>query len=523
MKAMKLGTSLLLSFLLVSLISLAAGLFGLFQLQRVAAADKALYQDWVLALSAVVDFGTSVNRIRGNTMLSISLSSPEDIALQKKKVEARKGALDKATALYETTIHESSDRALYDSYDRLERDFFAAADRIFVLIGENKREEAVAFVLGPFTTTLDALNKTVDEITTFNVEGAKQAAEANARVAAAAGLGTLGIVVLAAITALLVGLILRRSIFGQLGTEPVEIRDIATRMAEGDFAIEFEGRSEARGAFASIKDMSERLAGIVGALQISTSQVAGGSDHISATAQQISQGASEQAASAEEMLASIETMAANIRGNDENARATETLALKAARDAEEGGTAVASTVAAMKRIASSISIIEEIARQTNLLALNAAIEAARAGEAGKGFAVVASEVRKLAERSQKAAGEIGLVSKQSVDVAVKAGEVLQRIIPDVRRTSELMQEIAAASGEQGAAAEQVGEAVAELEKVIQGNAASAEELASAAEELSGMAASLKDSIAFFRVGSGAGEGGVRTEASAKGRRLALRS
>jgi methyl-accepting chemotaxis protein len=89
----------------------------------------------------------------------------------------------------------------------------------------------------------------------------------------------------------------------------------------------------------------------------------------------LSQTASEQAASVEETTSSLEQMSASITQNAENGRQTEQMAVKGAKDAEEGGRAVSETIEAMRAIAEKISIIEEIAYQTNLLALNAAIEA----------------------------------------------------------------------------------------------------------------------------------------------------
>jgi aerotaxis receptor len=249
----------------------------------------------------------------------------------------------------------------------------------------------------------------------------------------------------------------------------------------------------------AINTMSGNLSSIVTDVRTASYELSSFSEELDANAKNVSQASSDQAANMEEASASIEQMSESIKNNTENAKITEEMSSKAAKEAVEGGEAVTQTVAAMNQIAGRIGIIDDIAYQTNLLALNAAIEAARAGEYGKGFAVVAAEVRKLAERSQLASQEIGELASGSVQLAEKAGKLLNEMVPSINKTSDLVQDISVASEEQSSAVGQIQNAMNQLNQITQQNASATEELADAADKMSGQAAHLQQSMAFFRV------------------------
>jgi len=283
-----------------------------------------------------------------------------------------------------------------------------------------------------------------------------------------------------------------------------DVQRVMGAMEQGDMTQTI--AKQYQGDFATLKEainntiakLSETISQIITAADA----LSNASGQVSATAQSLSQSSSEQAASVEETTASLEQMTASVSQNTENAKVTDNMASKAAKEAGEGGEAVGKTVDAMKSIADKIGIIDDIAYQTNLLALNAAIEAARAGEHGKGFAVVAAEVRKLAERSQVAAQEIGQLAGSSVKMAEQAGSLLKEMVPTIQKTSDLVQEIASASEEQSSGVGQINNAMGQLNKATQQNASASEELAATAEELGGQAGQLQQLMGFFSVDGG---------------------
>ena len=287
-----------------------------------------------------------------------------------------------------------------------------------------------------------------------------------------------------------------------------EVVHMLEALAEGDLSKRITNDHE--GMFGAVRDASnttaEKLSQTIAGVRSAAEALGSASSELSATAQNLSSSASTQAASVEKTSASVEEMNASISQNTENAKVTDSMASKAAKEADQGGIAVRETVTAMKQIANKIGIIDDIAYQTNLLALNAAIEAARAGEHGKGFAVVATHVRKLAERSQVAAHEIGELATNSVAMAERAGKLLDEIVPGINKTSDLVQEITAASMEQSVGVNQINEAMDRLNQITQQNASASEELASTAEEINSEAEELAQLMTFFKLAENSNQG-----------------
>jgi methyl-accepting chemotaxis protein len=299
---------------------------------------------------------------------------------------------------------------------------------------------------------------------------------------------------------------------------------LEARRQERMWALIFSGLAWA-GALAIVflitRSITRPLAAASVELANSSREVVAASGQLAGSSQSLSQGATEQAASLEETSASMEEMASMTRRNADNSQQAATLMGEVDARVQVSNQSLGDMVAAMasiqessKQVAKIIKTIDEIAFQTNILALNAAVEAARAGEAGMGFAVVADEVRNLAQRSAQAARDTTALIETAIAKAQdgtrkveQVAESIAGITDGITSVKGLVEEVSLASRQQAKGIDQVSQAIAQMEKVTQTTAATAEESAAASEELNAQA---EGSMAVIRqlealIGGGGGE------------------
>ena len=261
-------------------------------------------------------------------------------------------------------------------------------------------------------------------------------------------------------------------------------------------------------SFLIVRGITRVLSSAITGLNQGAFQVAAASEEISKSSQFLAQGACEQAASIEQTSASLEEVSSMTRSNARTAVQANEFIQTTNTETENANESMDVLILSMTEISKAgeetakiIKTIDEIAFQTNLLALNAAVEAARAGEAGAGFAVVAEEVRNLAMRAALAAGstaelieDITKKVTEGTDRVSKTHAAFARVAEGSKKLVALMGEITVASNEQAQGLEQVNVAVSEMDKVVQHNAANAEQSASASEELSVQAQQMKSMV-----------------------------
>lgn len=446
---------------------------------------------------------------------TLILLKAEDLrSVEARKIQFARQQYDLSWDALQKHIPSEQGAAIRTKIDRAKKLTREATNKMLEQINKDKEADAVNTLLKevmPLTQSwLDALHENIDLQKKYNEEDFNVAQEAYKF-----GQIELGLSLLFAIAvSVAISWFLSRSILRQLGAEPVEVVNVANRVANGDLTQRIDLRSDDQSSVMyAMRQMQQNLTKIVLNVRDGSQSVASASTQIAQGNEDLSVRTEQQASALEETAASMEELGSTVTRNADNARQANVLVQATCNMANQNGSVLKQLVSTMQEIEQSskmigniIGLIDGIAFQTNILALNAAVEAARAGEQGLGFAVVAMEVRSLAGRSAEAAKEIKELVKASVDrvesgaaLVGQAGASMQKVVSEITRVTEMMGDIATSSVEQSAGVNQIGEAVTQIDQVTQQNTALVEEMSAAAQSLKIRANELVTAVGIFKL------------------------
>ena len=495
-------------------LSMRAQDYEAYRLAQVDREATTLNHKWLQGVGHIAALRSAVVESRDFEMKHSRAGDASYHAEYEEKMAAAGKSAAAALSAYESLLESDTERELFGALNKGWTQYQAAQKKVIDLGRGKKQQDAADISDGLGSTAFDETVGALDALNKFNFEGGQKAAEHVDEVYKQAR--TLIVAVLAA--TLVLGFVLAwaitRRLIAQLGGEPQVAAEVARAVAEGDLSTAIHVKpGDTDSLMARLQTMQRGLAQAVSAVRQGSENVAISSAQIAQGNQDLSTRTEHQASSLQETAATMDELGSTVRNNADNAKQANQLALGASTVAVEGGEVVGQVVDTMKdinqsskKIADIISVIDGIAFQTNILALNAAVEAARAGEQGRGFAVVAGEVRALAQRAAAAASEIKALIGTSVErveqgsvLVDRAGATMRDVVDSIRRVSTLMGEISVASNEQSQGVAQVGQAVGDIDRSTQQNAALVEESAAAAASLQQQAQRLRDAVSVFRV------------------------
>jgi methyl-accepting chemotaxis protein len=510
----KIGARLGLAFGSTLLLMCLIGLLGAWQITKVNDGAAEIATNWLPSIKAIADVESSLNSARRAALRHVLETEPSAKQTQRTvHDEIIKNKLPEQLAVYEKLISSPAEKSLYDTFRAGLSVAIGHEHRLIELSDGGEAGLAAARQFANVESAKSFANAmtAISALVRLNAEGSAKEAST------AAGTYREALIASAALVAvgLLVGSVFAWQISTSITTPMRQAVKIAETVAKGDLTskVEVHGRDEAADLLRALGGMNAQLVKIVGEVRQSSDSIATGSSQIASGNADLSQRTETQASNLQQTAASMEELTSTVKNNADSAQQANQLAGAASAAAAQGGQVVSQVITTMqdittssKKISDIIGVIDGIAFQTNILALNAAVEAARAGEQGRGFAVVASEVRSLAQRSANAAKEIKALIGDSVEkvetgsrLVNDAGQSMDDIVRQVQRVSDLIGEISSATIEQTSGIGQVGNAVTELDRSTQQNAALVEESAAAAESLKHQASRLAEVVGVFKL------------------------
>nr|WP_219271917.1 methyl-accepting chemotaxis protein [Pseudomonas sp. Xaverov 83] len=537
LRNMGIGLRASLSFGVLASLLIVVGLFGLGQMAKLRESALIIEESWMPSIENIHDSAAYVASIRLEALRLLTTDESRVRDNSKNLITRQRGDLEELLNRHETLLSNEQERDLLKQLKANVVTYMTIVAQMIQLVDQDQQQNAMDLLNSRLAPQGMVLNKSLEDMITFNQKGVEDAAESAAQMYTSAQWVVGSIIVTALLATLLLAWLLTRSITAPIG----QALTVARTIASGDLSrpIVVEGKDEPAQLLTALATMQTNLQDTIRGISESSQQLASAAEEMSSVMEQSTRGLQaqndeiEQAATAvTQMSAAVDEVAGNAVSSAEASKASD-------EDSKHGHYQISETISSIQNLVDEVlgastkaeglavqaqdiskvlEVIRGIAGQTNLLALNAAIEAARAGEAGRGFAVVADEVRSLAQRTQDSTEEIeqmingiqqgtqdtvGALNSsaehagQTLQRANSAGSALEKITAAISQISQRNLVIASAAEQQALVAREVDRSLVNIRDLSTQTAAGATQTSAASQELSRLAVDLNGLVTRF--------------------------